>query len=182
RFLAHSLLTIAGPSTRSPERQNPALKTRERAEARSLSFAPSVGAFLLAEAARDVAEDVLDLVAENDQDYDDNHRDQDEDEGVINHTLAFLTVEQGAEAEIQIAQHARFTSFSNQIESNGPSFTSGRVQINAGSAKRWRKSFDDSVTLSSSLTTSVTGRLALVERNLDLDFRAAAGLAANLQR
>src|SRR2546421_9028778 len=75
-----------------------------------------MGAFLLAEAARDVAEDVLDLVAENDQDYDDNHRDQDEDEGVLNHTLAFLTVEQGAEAEIQIAQHARFTSFSNQIE------------------------------------------------------------------
>jgi hypothetical protein len=61
---------------------------------------------LLAEAARDVAENVLDLVAEDDQDYDHDHRDQDENKGVLNHTLPFLTAEQSAKLEIKIGQHA----------------------------------------------------------------------------
>src|SRR5919204_6244447 len=109
----------------------------------ALSFCSQNGC-LLAETARDVAEHVLDLVAEHDQDYDDNHRDQDENEGVLYHTLPFLTVEQLTEAQIKAGQHAKFTSFSSR--SNGPSFTSGRVQINARFAKTWRKTFDDSVT------------------------------------
>src|SRR5438270_6190992 len=80
-------------------------KRRERAVARSLVLLPE-GCPLLAETARDVAEDVLDLVAEHDQDDDDDHRDQDENEGVLNHTLPFLTVEQFAEAQIKVGQHA----------------------------------------------------------------------------
>jgi hypothetical protein len=65
---------------------------------------------LLAQAARDVAENVLDLVAEDDQDYDDHDSDQDEDKGVLDHTLPFLTVEQSAKLEIEAGQHASFTS------------------------------------------------------------------------
>src|SRR5947209_7407010 len=56
---------------------------------------------LLAQAARDVAEDVLDLVAEDDND----HSDQDEDKGVLYHALPFLTVEQLAQTKIKAGQH-----------------------------------------------------------------------------
>jgi hypothetical protein len=66
-----------------------------------LSFAVS----LLAETARDVAEDVLDLVAEDDQNYDDHDSDQDEDKGVLDHTLPFLTVEQIADLVVNGAKH-----------------------------------------------------------------------------
>src|SRR5947209_8134676 len=61
---------------------------------------------LLAETARDVAEDVLHLVAQDDQDHDNDHRDQDQDEGVLYHALPFLTVEQRAETKIEAGQHA----------------------------------------------------------------------------
>src|SRR5438132_6094694 len=67
-----------------------------------LSFALT----LLAETARDVAEDVLHLVAQDDQDHDNDHRDQDQDEGVLYHALPFLTVEQRAETKIEAGQHA----------------------------------------------------------------------------
>src|ERR1700730_6528512 len=80
-------------------------KEREPACAGSLWLLPRTTG-LLAEAARNVAEHVLDLVAENDQDYDDNHRDQDENEGVLYHALPFLTVEQLTEAQIKVGQHA----------------------------------------------------------------------------
>src|SRR6266513_6450684 len=60
---------------------------------------------LLAQTARDVAEDVLDLVAEDDQDYDDHDRDQDEDKGVLDHTLPFLTVEQFAQTQVEAVKH-----------------------------------------------------------------------------
>src|SRR5437899_2796993 len=91
------------PSLRKPE------KEREPTCAGSL-VAPKNEKGLLAQAARDVAEDVLDLVAENDQDYDHDHRDQDEDKGVLDHTLPFLTVEQSAKLEIKVGQYASFTS------------------------------------------------------------------------
>jgi hypothetical protein len=85
---------------RKPEKQ------REPAFAGSLLLLPRTRGVLLAETARDVAEDVLDLVAEDDQDYDHDHRDQDENKGVLNHTLPFLTVEQSAKAKIKAGQHA----------------------------------------------------------------------------
>src|SRR6184192_3192972 len=88
-----------------------ASRKRKRARLRRLSLvAPKNEKGLLAQAARDVAEDVLDLVAEDDQDYDHDHRDQDEDKGVLDHTLPFLTVEQSAKLEIKVGQHASFTS------------------------------------------------------------------------
>src|SRR6202022_469845 len=46
------------------------------------------------EAAGDVAEDVLDLVAEDDQDHDHDHGDEDQDQRVPNHTLTFVIAEQ----------------------------------------------------------------------------------------
>jgi hypothetical protein len=45
------------------------------------------------QSAGDVAEDVLDLVAEDDQDHDDDDGDEDQDEGVLNHTLTFVIAE-----------------------------------------------------------------------------------------
>jgi hypothetical protein len=45
------------------------------------------------EAAGDVAENVLDLVAKDDQDHDDDHRDEDQDQRVLDHTLTFVTAE-----------------------------------------------------------------------------------------
>ena len=47
---------------------------------------------LTAQAARDVAENVLDLVAENDEDHDDDNRDKNQNEGVLDHSLAFLLI------------------------------------------------------------------------------------------
>src|SRR5207237_4295763 len=96
-------------------------KSRERARARSLWCSQGCG--LLAQTARDVAENVLDLVAKDDQDDDDDHRDQNENKGVLDHTLPFLTVEQCTKAEIKVGQHAGFTSLGRR--SNGPSFTPG---------------------------------------------------------
>src|SRR4029077_13582754 len=60
---------------------------------------------LLAQTARDVAEHVLDLVAEDDQHYDDHDSDQDEDKGVLDHTLPFLTVEQIANLVVDGGKH-----------------------------------------------------------------------------
>src|SRR2546428_673287 len=60
---------------------------------------------LLAQAARDVAEDVLDLVTEDDKDHDNDHSDQDEDKGVLYHALPFLSVEQLAQTKIKAGQH-----------------------------------------------------------------------------
>src|ERR1700694_4434931 len=45
------------------------------------------------ESAGDVAEDVLDLVAEDDQDHDHHHRDEDQDQGVLDHSLTFVIAE-----------------------------------------------------------------------------------------
>src|SRR5467141_2526506 len=87
-----------------------ARRKRKRARLRRLSCCSQERKGLLAQAARDVAEDVLDLVAEDDQDYDHDHRDQDEDKGVLDHTLPFVTVEQSAKLEIKVGQHASFTS------------------------------------------------------------------------
>src|ERR1700736_3749632 len=109
-------------SLRKPE------KEREPACAGSLLLLPRTKRVLLAQAARDVAEDVLDLVAEDDQDYDNHDSDQDEDKGVLDHTLPFLTVEQSAKLEIRVGQHASFTSLWR--DRTGPSFTLARVQIN----------------------------------------------------
>jgi hypothetical protein len=60
---------------------------------------------LLAQTARDVAEDVLDLVAKNDQHDDNDDSDKDEDKSVFDHTLSFLTVEQRAKLQIKAGQH-----------------------------------------------------------------------------
>ena len=57
--------------------------TRLTAEAGSLVL-------LHPEAAGDVAEDVLDLVAEDDEDHDDNHGDEDQDERVLDHALTLI--------------------------------------------------------------------------------------------
>src|SRR5437762_11098437 len=48
---------------------------------------------LLPDSAADVAEDVRDLVAQQDQDDDHDHRDQDQDQGVLDHRLALLLVD-----------------------------------------------------------------------------------------
>ena len=58
-----------------------------------------------AEPSRNVAEDVLDLVAKKNEDYDDHNRDQDQNEGVLNHALTFLvlvTVHKLTELQIKI--------------------------------------------------------------------------------
>src|SRR3982074_2703652 len=131
-------------------------KEREPACAGSLLFLPRTKWVLLAQAARDVAEDVLDLVAEDDQDYDHDHRDQDEDKGVLDHTLPFLTVEQSAKLEIKVGQHASFTSLWR--DRTGPSFTLARVQINECRAEERRRTFYEPVTANSRLTNGVTTR------------------------
>jgi hypothetical protein len=106
-------------------------KIKSRQQLPALSFCSQKrGLALLAETARDVAEHVLDLVAENDQDDDDNHRDQDENKGVLNHTLAFLTIEELTEAQIQIGQHVRFTSFASN---------SNRTQFHIGCRSNQRQ-------------------------------------------
>src|SRR6202011_581344 len=81
-------------------------KKKESPLAQALSCCSQERNGLLAQAARDVAEDVLDLVAEDDQDYDHDHRDQDENKGVLNHALPFLTAEQLTETQIKAGQHA----------------------------------------------------------------------------
>src|SRR5438132_11097079 len=98
-------------------------KKKESPLAQALSCCSQERNALLAQAARDVAEDVLDLVAEDDQDYDHDHRDQDEDKGVLDHTLPFLTVEQSAKLEIKVGQHASFTSLWSS--SNSTQFHTG---------------------------------------------------------
>src|ERR1700730_8849043 len=50
------------------------------------------------EAAGNVAEDVLDLVAEDDQDDDHDHRDEDQDQGVLDHALTFVIGERREES------------------------------------------------------------------------------------
>src|SRR2546428_1960626 len=119
-------------------------KKKESPLAQALLLLPRNERGLLAQAARDVAEDVLDLVAEDDQDYDHDHRDQDEDKGVLDHTLPFLTVEQSAKLEIKVGQHASFTSLWR--DRTGPSFTLARVQLNESRAEERLRTFDDSVT------------------------------------
>ena len=49
------------------------------------------------EAAGDVAEDVLHLVAEDDEDYDHDHSDEDQDERVLDHALTLFAGDQLAE-------------------------------------------------------------------------------------
>src|SRR3982074_887130 len=128
-------------------------KEREPACAGSLLFLPRTKWVLLAQAARDVAEDVLDLVAEDDQDYDHDHRDQDEDKGVLDHTLPFLTVEQSAKLEIKVGQHA--DSPPCGADRTRPSFTLVRVQINECWAEERLRTFDDSVTVARVLRTAL---------------------------
>ena len=54
-------------------------------------------ALLRPEAAGDVAEDVLHLVAEDDQDHDHDHSDEDQDERVLDHALTLVAGDQLAE-------------------------------------------------------------------------------------
>src|SRR5438445_8633693 len=86
-------------------------KKKESPLAQALSCCTQERNGLLAEAARDVAEDVLDLVAEDDKNYDHDHRDQDENKGVLHHALPFLTVEQLTKAQIKVGQHAMSPPF-----------------------------------------------------------------------
>src|SRR6266576_6679350 len=97
-------------------------KNKESPLTQALSVAPKSDWCLLAEAARDVAEHVLDLVAEDYQNNDHDHRDQDENEGVLYHALPFLTVEQLTEAQIKVGQHA-----------DSPPFRLDRTQFHIGS-------------------------------------------------
>src|SRR3984893_11742730 len=60
---------------------------------------------LLAQTARDVAEDVLELVAEDDQNYADNDSDQDEDKGGLAHPLPILMVEHSANLVVEVGKH-----------------------------------------------------------------------------
>src|SRR5437867_6688265 len=106
---------------------------------------------LLAQTARDVAEHVLDLVAKNNQDYDDHDRDQDEDKGVFDHTLPFLTVEQFAQTQVEAVQHG-FHLPSERLRSvwHLPCITGPRAETEHASARRqagkaWATSRPDSV-------------------------------------
>src|SRR5436853_22963 len=131
-------------------------KKKESPLAQALLLLPRTKRGLLAQAARDVAEDVLDLVAEDDQDYDHDHRDQDEDKGVLDHTLPFLTVEQSAKLEIKVGQHASFTSLwsrSNRTQSHMRPRTDQRTR-----RKDFPKSFDESVTGARTLQTELRQR------------------------
>ncbi len=49
------------------------------------------------ESAGDVAEDVLHLVTEDDEDHDDDHGDEDQDERVLDHALTLVAGNQLAE-------------------------------------------------------------------------------------
>src|SRR4029077_7750821 len=129
-------------------------KKKESLLSQALSCCSQERNGLLAQAARDVAENVLDLVAEDDQDYDHDHRDQDEDKGVLDHTLPFLTVEQSAKLEIKVGQHA--DSPPCGAVRTGPSFTLARVQINECRAEERLRSFDGSVTVRAFLAMRVT--------------------------
>ncbi len=66
------------------------------------------------ESAGDVAEDVLDLVAEDDQDHDDDHRDKDQDQRVLDHPLTLVIGERLEEA---LEDERQFHSWS--IQGNG---------------------------------------------------------------
>jgi hypothetical protein len=81
--------------------KNGVCKRRGRRQAASLKPQFRLGP----EASRNVAEDVLDLVAKKNEDYDDHDRDQDQNEGVLNHALTFLvlvTVHKLTELQIKI--------------------------------------------------------------------------------
>ena len=54
-------------------------------------------ALLRPESAGDVAEDVLHLVAEDDEDHDHDHSDEDQDERVLDHALTLVAGDQLAE-------------------------------------------------------------------------------------
>jgi len=54
-------------------------------------------ALLRPEAAGDVAEDVLHLVAKDDEDHDHDHSDEDQDERVLDHALTLVAGDQLAE-------------------------------------------------------------------------------------
>src|SRR5258708_24772904 len=58
-----------------------------------------------AESGDDVGEDVPDLVAHRKKDDDDHDRDENQDQGVFDHTLTFLPAQKTAKLEVQ-AQHA----------------------------------------------------------------------------
>src|SRR5213082_1283999 len=90
---------------------------------------------LLDQTARDVAEHVLDLVAKNNQNYDDHDRDQDEDKGVLDHTLPFLTVEQFAQTQVEAVQHG-FHLPSERLRSvwHRPRITGSRAETENASA------------------------------------------------
>ncbi len=63
------------------------------------------------EAAADVREDVVDLLANDGKDDDDDDSDENEDERVLNHALAFLVLilvanHELAKSQIEIAEHS----------------------------------------------------------------------------
>src|ERR1700693_1029001 len=79
--------------------------------------------FSLAESDYDVREHVLDLVAHRKKDHDDHDRNEDEDQSVLNHALAFLTGRKTAELPVKTQHciHLLFPELRVVTQLDGPS-------------------------------------------------------------
>src|SRR5207302_3049632 len=77
---------------------------------------------VLAECGYDVREHVLDLVAHRKKDHDDHDRNEDEDQSVLNHALAFLTGRKTAELPVKTQHciHLLFPELRTDIQLDGP--------------------------------------------------------------
>src|SRR5438445_4964067 len=84
------------------------LRCKEREPLAGLSFEGAVTWALRSEGCYDVREHVLDLVAHRKKDHDDDDRNEDEDQGVLNHALAFLTGRKAAELPVKVQHLLRF--------------------------------------------------------------------------
>lgn len=98
-------------STRSPIRPRNGEETEDGMKKEGPVGGPPVGILLLGDRSADglrgkgcydVGEDVLDLVTHRKKDDDDHDRNEDQDQGVLDHTLAFLTDEKAAELPIKV--------------------------------------------------------------------------------
>src|SRR5947209_20563829 len=89
----------------------PPLRCKEREPLAGLSFEGAVTWALRSEGCYDVREHVLDLVAHRKKDHDDDDRNEDEDQGVLNHSLAFLTGRKAAKLPVKAQHLCDFTSF-----------------------------------------------------------------------
>src|SRR5207245_4344959 len=87
------------------------LRCKEREPLAGLSFEGAVTCALRSEGCYDVREHVLDLVAHRKKDHDDDDRNEDEDQGVLNHSLAFLTGRKAAKFHVKAQHFCDFTSF-----------------------------------------------------------------------